>query len=525
MESAGAGPILKLLLVLFLSVKGAPQQGAGRGPALEPFAPAGATGYAALDVAQLRALVRADPEVAGALFGGRTAEAAYGEAIEALCQRTRIDPGALREAVERVNAAGIWMTGLSRREYPRFVAVLDRGGAPDVLPALFGKWAAGEPEEVRTVAYAGRTLYGIGSQHSESIWIGEINGFVVLASDILAAESLLLKIRSSAPAAAVVSGLVPPILYAHADAGALASAFLSAAGSRDMEEFTAAGAFFDLPAWRDLTLRVDGKSAVLRAHFDPASPLAAALKPTDQLPLLLEAIPADVPFAVAVGVRDAARIWDLFESGFGHMAGIGRDPGQREEFLRDFSRETGLNVQTDVVSNLVAAALVAAESGKTIRLEHGVALYFEGRTPSGVLASAQVLAAKAARERDVSPEERAGVKVWRTSDTVIAVKGKTLMIAPCRGNAQASAARLLKHFIEGGESLRKTLGALPAGATAVATLDAARYVPNAGLDRVTARAEADGSALTLRLDGGSRDLAAGILRLLGDAALNPQAPR
>ena len=57
MEPAGLGQILKLLLVLFLSVKDAPQD-AGRGPALEALAPAGAVGAAVLDVAQLRAMIR-----------------------------------------------------------------------------------------------------------------------------------------------------------------------------------------------------------------------------------------------------------------------------------------------------------------------------------------------------------------------------------------------------------------------------------------------------------------------------------
>jgi len=188
MESVGISSVLKLLLILFLSVKDGPQE-AGKGPALETLAPAGAVGYAVLDVAQLRALIREDPEVAKALFAGRTAEASYGEAIEALNESTRLDPGAIREAVGRVRAIGLWGMGMGQRDQPRFVAVFDRGGAPDILPKLLGNRPGGGDDAPRTVTYAGRTLYAVGGNARTTLWLTEANGMLVLASDSLAADT------------------------------------------------------------------------------------------------------------------------------------------------------------------------------------------------------------------------------------------------------------------------------------------------------------------------------------------------
>jgi hypothetical protein len=44
-----------------------------------------------------------------------------------------------------------------------------------------------------------------------------------------------------------------------------------------------------------------------------------------------------------------------------------------------------------------------------------------------------------------------------------------VLVAPSRGDAQMSAERLLKHFIEGGESLRKVQSARQPGAIVFAT--------------------------------------------------------
>jgi hypothetical protein len=104
--------------VLFLSVKGSPQN-AGRGPALEALAPAGAVASAVLDVKQLRAMIREAPELAKALFDGRTPAAAYGESIEAMCERSRVDPAALRRSGWVKGLAGLMLVkyaNLTQRE-------------------------------------------------------------------------------------------------------------------------------------------------------------------------------------------------------------------------------------------------------------------------------------------------------------------------------------------------------------------------------------------------------------------------
>ena len=521
MQSVSISAIVKLLLVMFLSVKDAPQN-AGLGPALETLAPAGAVGSAVLDVTQLRTMIRNDPELAKDLFDGRTPEAAYGEAIEAMSERTRVDPAALRDAIARVHAVGLWTLGMADHRRPRFVVVFDRGDAPDILPTLLSNRPVADGADAsapRTVVYAGRTLYVVGRDPREALWLAEINGMLVLASDALAAETFLLQAGASSnvpPAARIyVSGLVPPLFEVHADVGAVVNGLLPAMGDHDRAEFMAAGAFFDLPAWRGASLRVDWDTIVLRAEIDPGSPMAAALQPPQRLELI-DAIPADSGLAAVVSFRDASKVWDLFEAGFSHMAILERGDGPREEFLREFHRGTGLDVQTDLVSNLVAVAVVVIDPADGLKLERRAALLLEGKDPECALAVVRALVAQAEKEGGVAADDRPGAKVWRTDDAVIALKGNVLLVAPSRGDGKAAAERMLKHFTEGGEGLRKTLAARQAGATTFATMDASRLFPRTGLERLTAGFTADAKSETVRIKGDGRNLAAGLLRLMFD---------
>jgi len=121
------------------------------------------------------------------------------------------------------------------------------------------------------------------------------------------------------------------------------------------------------------------------------------------------------------------------------------------------------------------------------------------------------------RQGKVDPEDRGGAKVWRTPDALIALKGNVVLVAPSRNEARAPAERLLKHFVEGGESLRKTLAARQPGATTFATADGSRCFPQAGIERLTAGLTVDATGVTFRVEGGGRNLAAGILRLLAGA--------
>jgi hypothetical protein len=521
MQSAGIGALFKLLLVMFLSVKDAPQN-AGRGPALEALAPAGAVASAVLDVTQLRAMIRGDPELAKDLFEGRSPEAAYGEAIEAMSERTRVDPAALRDAIARVHAVGLWTLGMADHRRPRFVVVFDRGDAPDILPRLLSNRPVAEGADAntpRTVVYAGRTVYLVGRDPREALWLAEINGMLVLASDALAAEKFLLQAgaASSAPPAArlYVSGLVPPLLAVHADVGAVVNALLPEMGDHDRAEFMAVGAFFDLPAWRSVTLRMDTTSIGIGAEIDPGSPLVAALQPPKSLELI-DAIPADSGLAAVVGVRDAAKLWNLCESGFSHVALFERGNNPQEEFIRDFQRGTGLEFQRDVVSNLIAAAVVITDPASGLRMDRGGALYFEGKDPARMLTLVQAILAKEHRDVSAEPENREGVQVWRTGDTLYALKGKVAMVAPSRDEAKAVTERLLTHFIKGGEGLRKIVASRQAGATTFATLDGARCFPQSGFDRLTAGLTVgpDGKRLVLRVEGGGPNLVTGMLRLI-----------
>ena len=515
MESVGPSAIFKLLLMLFLSVQD-PTRDAGQPRDFDALAPVGAVGHGTLNVVQLRALIREDPELAKALFAGRTADEMYGEAIEAMNDRSRVDPAALREAIARVRTVRAWFMGMGRRRQPRFVAAFDRGDAPDILPKLFGGRAAGGSDAPRTVSYAGRTLYAVGRDRREALWFAEADGLVVLASDLLAAETFILQAVTAAGAPVNPVSVLPPLLEVHANVGAVVNGFLPAMGRHDMAEFLAAGAFVDLPAWRDVSLRVRDDGLVLRAEFDPGSPLAAALKPPARAPALLDAIPADAGLALAVSVRDAAKIWDLFEAGFSHLAIAKRGDNPREEFLRDVHRGTGLDVQADLVSNLVAAAVVVIDPAEGLNLEHGAALLLEGKDPAHALATARALVAQAEKEGEVKSDNRPGVQVWHTDDALIALKGNVLLVAPSRGEGRVPAEQMLKHFTEEGEGLRKTLAARQAGATTFATADASRLFSQAGLERLTAGLTADAKSVTVRIEGGGRNLAAGLLRLMFD---------
>jgi hypothetical protein len=532
MQEAGIGSLLKLILVLFLSVRDAPQN-PGQGPELGSVAPAGAIASAVLDVTQVRATVRYDDELAKALFDGRTPEAAYGEAIEALSERTRVDPAALRDAIAPVHTVGFWALGMADRRQPRFVVVFDRGGAPDILPRLLANRPAGNGAGdgvLPSVVYAGRTVYAVGRDPREALWLAEFNGLVVLASDALAAETFLLQAGAAAktpPAARVyLSGLVPPLLEVKADVGTLVNGWLPAMGDHDRAEFMAAGAFVDLPAWRGVTLRVDPDTIGLRAEFAPGSPLAEALQPPQNLELP-DAIPADSGLAAVVGVRDASRIWNLCEAGFSHVALFERGNNPREEFIRDFQRGSGLDVQRDVIPDLVAAAVVITDPARGLRINQGGAFYFEGKDPARMLTLVQALLAREHREGPAEPEVREGVKVWRTGDTLIALKGKVALVAPSQGEAQAVTERLLTHFIAGGEGLRKIMAARQAGAATFATLDAARCFPQSGFDRLTAGLTVgpDGRWGAIRVESGGPNLVTGILRLIasGNRAASARA--
>ncbi|MEI6210939.1 MAG: hypothetical protein WCR06_04870, partial [bacterium] len=273
-------------------------------------------------------------------------------------------------------------------------------------------------------------------------------------------------------------------------------------------------------------LRMDTTSIGIGAEIDPGSPLAAALQPPKSLELI-DAIPADSGLAAVVGVRDAAKIWNLCESGFSHVALFERGNNPQEAFIRDVQRGTGLEFQRDVVSNLVAAAVVITDPASGLRINRGGAFYFEGKNPARMLTLVQAILAKEHREGSVEPENREGVKVWRTGDTLIALKGKVALVAPSQGEAKAVTERLLTHFIKGGEGLRKIVATRQTGATTFATLDGARCFPQSGFERLTAGLTVgpDGKRLVLRVEGGGPKLAAGILRLIasGNRAASARA--
>jgi hypothetical protein len=220
-----------------------------------------------------------------------------------------------------------------------------------------------------------------------------------------------------------------------------------------------------------------------------------------------------------VSVRDAAKVWDLFEAGFNHMAIGGDDDNPRAELIGDFKEETGLDIQSDLVSNLFAAAVVVTDLSKGLDIEHGGALYFEGKDAARTLAAVRVLVSQTEKHEELNAEERAGAKVWRTDEALIAVKGTLVLVAQWQDETRAAAERLLKQFIEGGEGLRKTLATRQPGATTFATIDGARFFPQAGLDRLTAGLTVDATGVTFRVEGGGRNLLAGIARLLSGAGL------
>jgi hypothetical protein len=144
-----------------------------------------------------------------------------------------------------------------------------------------------------------------------------------------------------------------------------------------------------------------------------------------------------------------------------------------------------------------------------------------------MLTLVQAILAKEHREVSAEPENREGVQVWRTGDTLYALKGKVAMVAPSRDEAKAVTERLLTHFIKGGEGLRKIVASRQAGATTFATLDGARCFPQSGFDRLTAGLTVgpDGKRLVLRVEGGGPNLVTGMLRLIasGNRAASTRA--
>jgi hypothetical protein len=511
MSQTGIGKLLHMILVLILGA-GDPRQDGGP--------PADVSGYAAyavplraeLNVKALRKAARDIPDIAEAVLSGVDAD----KAAAGVAERMGVPSTALKNALGRVRLVGFRVLHFGpEAENFRFLAVLDVGAGEPLLPPLLAARAeaaaraaqngAGRREGYTVVQYGDDRLHGLRFRGDGSLWFVERAGTVVLASDAVALQEYLLGARTRTPGeASRPDG--GAILRVEGNGPVILNHLLASVRRRNREEMAAVCGMLDLAAVRSVAVTLGTNGLTAKAELDRTGVLARALAGTSHLSPLLACLPDGCGLVAAVAPGNPAELWSAVRSGIDQVNAADGRPDRYETFAREFRKETGLDIQSDIVSNVTAAALVVPSLAEGERMNRNWVFAGQVRDPVRAEASLRAVVATTARdsEKEAATSEDGNCRVWTTSECRAAIAGATVLFASER-RAKASFEAVRSQLARGRSGLAGVLETRHPAAFGLAVLTPGSLNAKWGGEPVTAGLTFRGNSLELNtvFDAGS----------------------
>ena len=425
---------LKALIILFLGARpvGPALEGIPMQQSLAREAPI----YAQVDVAGLRQMVSDTPELRELIYGGQEPTRAYDEAAMQLSRVLRTTPVDVKRAFDELRRVGFWMLSFGEDEENfRILLVFDCGGARDLLPGLL-RGLDGEHEYAAT-SYAGVTVHSLASRRLQGVWMAELEGKIALGLDPLIVQEFLLQAKAAPPTPSAPMPK-PPLISAQFKGPALVDRFLAVLDG-DRDEFLLTACAADFAACRSLKIDFDGRRLVARLELDPSGRYAEALEGPGRPPKLAAAVPENAPLAVLVRLKDPMALYRAIRSAVTDVLAMMNAPDEAHEFFEEFRKETGLDLERDVVANVTEAAYIAGQLKSERDLLNHALLLLETQDAARARTSIETFVTRISRgRRDIEVSEMKGAGVWHVHGTCIALKGNTVVLCG-KGNPMLGA--------------------------------------------------------------------------------------
>lgn len=422
-----ADSLIRMILVLILGLH--PETDVERSPpSLRDLGPRQAAAFVQLDMGAARNTIIADPVFWKILFNGEKPEQIRQDALAKCAEILGAQTDVLKSAVAEIRSVGVWLLGFGKDDNNlRALAIVDRGNASAVLEKLLIK--ASDQLGFVTLQYAGAKIYAPGDKRRHPFWMTEVDGKIAVATDLPAIQSFLLRWKALA-SEKLTAEAMEGIGRIEVDGPAILNGILCMMRIHDKDEFVPVSFLSDLAAWREAIAILKQDGLDVRIGMDPNSQAAKILAPAPaELSAVLAGVPANASIALAIGIKEPAELWNHIATGFRQIETMNRGSEHVDEWKKEFRRESGLDLETDIVSNVTAAAWVVPNLRKDQELENQFVLIFQTRDAARAESSLRVLAARQG-ESETLPTAREGIKIWRTDELQIALRGKTVILAP-----------------------------------------------------------------------------------------------
>lgn len=472
------------------------------GPRLKQYVAAQTPLYVEVDVDACRRLVAETAQLDGI---ARMGIGAARKPVAEVAEMAGASVEGVMGLLGRVRRVGFGLLGIGR-DAPRILLVAEVAGDGPALDRLIQQKAS---RKYSRVTYLGSTIHAFRTGRGEGVWVTEVEGKIALGTDPIAVKTFLLRARA-------LRGEAPPagprlLLWAEADVPAALNAVLPGIRRREREEFLMASAFLDFASWERLTVAFDGRRLEARLSINPDSPLAGALQGPDQPPQLLAAFSRDFTLTLVASVKDPARMARLVCSGIAQIHAIERSPERGQRTLEEIRREVGLDLEKDMLANLKESGYVVPVAKLERDLERRGVILLVARTDSAARAFVDAVVNKGMRRdgRDVKESRIHGAEVWKPSGGGMALKGRTIVVAPSR---RAPLEEILKQ-LAGEQEFGRDLVRLYPGATSFAAFNPSRMMGGAPMPALTAGLSFKQGTLTLQ----SEIDVSGIVKAVGRA--------
>ncbi len=326
--------------------------------------------------------------------------------------------------------------------------ILDRGSSPDVLPSLLEnnkKIAAlneqnkNRREGFRSGEYGGKKIYGLCRRRGPSLWATESNGKLVIGSDRLAIQSFILRAADLETATVATRRKWKPgtVLRADCHTPTALNQFLTMVRGRNREELAAVSAFFDFPAWKELSLTLSKSRLEVAVQLDPSSELVKVLEQPAKSSALVSLLPNDTDLAFVVGLKQPAKLLKHIESGIATTQAARGRPERGSGLAQEFRKEVGLDLEKDIANNITEAAFVVPQFERERDLERRFVLMGQANDAETAATVINTLVTHMARNDALPVIKYNGVKVWGNDAVKIAIGGKMAMLSATRRDTSA----------------------------------------------------------------------------------------
>lgn len=413
--------VWKVFVVLLLGAQPGP---AGQQADIGRYVSRPAPVQAELNVSELRRVLGRETEFFKTFVAdGQDPAAAYDQSVAQIAKMLNTTTNDVDRAARSIRRLGFWLMAFGEEEESlRFLLIADCVDGQGALDGLLR--GVSDSRHYSRMSYAGSVIHGF-VERDAGVWMAEHRGKIALARDPVTVQEFLLRF-----AEAERNGTAPPadklsLLRVRVDGAAMMNQAIPVGLAEDRDEFLMTVGLADLVACRDLTVTAtaQGLRAVLR--LDPNGRYAEALEGPAHRPILARALSEDVLTGGVVALKNPVVLGRAIRSAVTDslaMAG-GHDDGL-EEFWARWRRETGLDLEQDVLANITEAGFLLPRPD-----DDSLILLLQARRAPQARDLITRLTGNLNGGRKVQPSTINGASVWEFGDGRIALVEKTVVVS------------------------------------------------------------------------------------------------